>query len=68
MATSTPEIDARTGLTKLAGYPFHVLTWVGPDGYPISVAVEASIEASEGRATFEPPAGSTTPDTATLTG
>jgi 1,4-dihydroxy-2-naphthoate octaprenyltransferase len=53
----TPEIDARTGLEKLATYPFHILSWVGGDGYPVSVAVEATIEASRGRATFAAPAG-----------
>ncbi len=60
---STPEIDARTGLEKLAGYPFAVLTWVGPDGYPVSVAVDARFDADAGTATFDVPAGFTLPDT-----
>ncbi len=54
---STPQIDARAGLDKLAGYPFHVLSWVGADGYPVSVAIEATIDAAGGRAMFAPPAG-----------
>jgi 1,4-dihydroxy-2-naphthoate octaprenyltransferase len=57
----TPDLDARGGLEKLAGYPFHVLTWVGDDGYPVSVAVEAAVDPAGGRATFAPPAGLTVP-------
>jgi 1,4-dihydroxy-2-naphthoate octaprenyltransferase len=53
----TPDLDARGGLEKLATYPFHVLTWVGEDGYPVSVAVEAAIDPANGRASFAPPAG-----------
>jgi len=58
---TTPEIDARTGLEKLSTYPFNVLTWVGADGYPVSVAVEAAVDAAAGRATFAPPAGLAVP-------
>ena len=58
---STPELDARAGLEKLAGYPFHVLTWVGEDGYPVSVAVEASVDAAAGSAAFARPAGLSIP-------
>ena len=29
---STPELDAATGLEKLATYPYQVLTWVDDDG------------------------------------
>jgi 1,4-dihydroxy-2-naphthoate octaprenyltransferase len=58
----TPDLDARAGLEKLATYPFHVLTWIGDDGYPISVAVEAAVEPAAGRATFAPPAGLTVPE------
>ena len=36
----TPPLSAREGLEKLAGYPFQILTFVGPDGYPVSVAVD----------------------------
>ena len=41
---STPEVDARTGLEKLATYPYQILTWVDDAGYPVSVAVDARIE------------------------
>jgi 1,4-dihydroxy-2-naphthoate polyprenyltransferase len=58
---STPEIDARTGLEKLATYPFHIATWVEESGYPISVAVNATIDPSSLVATFAPPAGLTVP-------
>ena len=49
---STPEIDAGTGLEKLATYPFQVATWVDAVGYPISVAVEARIDPAAGVARF----------------
>jgi 1,4-dihydroxy-2-naphthoate octaprenyltransferase len=55
-------ITARDGLAKLAGYPHHVLSWVGDDGYPISVAVEATIEPAAGTATFPAPAGLVVPE------
>jgi len=54
---TTPEIDARTGLEKLTTYPFQVLTWVDPNGYPVSVAVEAEIDPAAGHASFAAPAG-----------
>jgi 1,4-dihydroxy-2-naphthoate polyprenyltransferase len=53
----TPAIDARQGLEKLATYPYHVLTWVDDAGYPMSVAVNAEIDADAGTATFARPAG-----------
>lgn len=52
-----PALDTTAGLTKLATYPFQVLTWVDPDGYPVSVAIQATIEPSAGSASFAPPAG-----------
>jgi len=58
---STPELDARTGLDKLAGYPFQILTWVDDAGYPISVAVDARIHPTELSARFATPAGLTVP-------
>jgi 1,4-dihydroxy-2-naphthoate octaprenyltransferase len=54
---STPEMDARTGLAKLSGYPFQVATWVDDEGYPVSVAVEASIDPAGLTARFAMPAG-----------
>ncbi|MEJ7696011.1 MAG: prenyltransferase [Candidatus Limnocylindrales bacterium] len=58
---STPEIDAQTGLTKLAGYPFQIVSWVDEAGYPVSVAVEATLDAAGGTASFVTPAGFTVP-------
>jgi 1,4-dihydroxy-2-naphthoate octaprenyltransferase len=54
---STPEIDARAGLEKLASYPFHIASWVDDTGYPVSVALQATIDPSSGVATFASPAG-----------
>ncbi|HVL53409.1 MAG TPA: prenyltransferase [Vitreimonas sp.] len=58
---STPELDARTGLDKLATYPFQILTWVADDGYPVSVAIEAVIDPAGLQATFPAPAGLVVP-------
>jgi 1,4-dihydroxy-2-naphthoate octaprenyltransferase len=58
---STPEIDAKTGLEKLASYPFHIASWVDDTGYPVSVAVAATIDPGSGVATFAPPAGFSVP-------
>jgi 1,4-dihydroxy-2-naphthoate octaprenyltransferase len=58
---STPEIDARTGLDKLSGYPFQILTWVDDAGYPVSVAVEAHIDPAGLTASFAAPADLTVP-------
>ena len=54
---STPEIDARAGLEKLASYPFHIASWVDETGYPVSVVVQATVDPASGVATFAPPAG-----------
>jgi 1,4-dihydroxy-2-naphthoate polyprenyltransferase len=59
----TPELAAADGLTKLAGYPFLVLSWVGDDGYPVNATVEATIDSGAGTATFRAPAGLTIPPT-----
>jgi 1,4-dihydroxy-2-naphthoate polyprenyltransferase len=58
---TTPEIDARTGLEKLATYPYQILTWVEASGYPVSVAVDARIDPAAGLARFRAPAGLTLP-------
>jgi 1,4-dihydroxy-2-naphthoate octaprenyltransferase len=58
---STPEIAARAGFEKLATYPFHICSWVEESGYPVSVAVQASIDAAHRVATFAPPAGLSVP-------
>ena len=54
-------LEARRGLGKLSGYPFHVLSWVDAGGYPMSVAIGASINEGAGTATFVPPAGLSVP-------
>ncbi len=58
---STTELDARAGLERLRTYPFQVLTWVGPDGYPVSVAVEAAVDPATGSARFAAPTGLAVP-------
>jgi 1,4-dihydroxy-2-naphthoate octaprenyltransferase len=58
---STPELDARGGLDKLATYPFTILTWVDSEGYPVSVAVEAAVDPAAGDALFATPAGLSVP-------
>jgi len=58
----TPALDARQGLAKLATYPFQILTFVDRDGYPMSVAVQATIDPERGSATFGAPAGFGLPD------
>src|SRR5438876_549645 len=39
----TPALDVTQGMTKLASYPFAVLTFVDDVGYPVSVALSATI-------------------------
>jgi 1,4-dihydroxy-2-naphthoate polyprenyltransferase len=48
-------IEPRVALSRLRTFPFLLLTWVGEDGYPVSAAVQASID--DDRASIEPPAG-----------
>jgi 1,4-dihydroxy-2-naphthoate octaprenyltransferase len=62
----TPAVDLHEGLAKLATYPYQILTFVDPDGYPVSVAVAASIDAAAGTATFPAPAGISTPPDADI--
>jgi 1,4-dihydroxy-2-naphthoate octaprenyltransferase len=57
----TDHMTARTGLEKLATYPFVVLTWVGDDGFPVSVASEARVDAEGGSVSFDPPGGLAVP-------
>lgn len=54
-------LPVTTGLEKLAGYSHHVATWVDEDGYPVSVAVRASMSPDAETATFAPPTGMTVP-------
>jgi 1,4-dihydroxy-2-naphthoate octaprenyltransferase len=66
----TPSVTAVEGLERLGTYPFQVLTVVDRDGYPLSVAVQATLDAAGRTAAFAPPAGLTIPDgvAASLTG
>lgn len=57
----TPALDTSAALEKLSGYPHHVLTWVDDAGYPVSVAIRATLDAESGVASFEPPAGLAVP-------
>ena len=54
---STPEVDARTGLEKLATYPYQILSWVDDSGYPVSAVVDGRINPVDRTARFEAPAG-----------
>jgi 1,4-dihydroxy-2-naphthoate polyprenyltransferase len=70
MAASTPRtpvLDARQGFEKLATYPYLILTFVDADGYPVSVAIDAQIDAASGSASFASPAGLTVPTDAEIT-
>ena len=58
---ATPELDARGGLDRLAGYPYQIASWVDDSGYPVSVAVEAVVDPSGLTVTFAAPAGLTVP-------
>jgi 1,4-dihydroxy-2-naphthoate octaprenyltransferase len=57
LGRSTPEIGAADGLRRLATYPYAIGTWVAADGYPVSVAVDASVDETAGTVTFAAPAG-----------
>ncbi len=59
--TRTTGLDARAGMERLSRYPFHVLSWVGDDGYPMNVAVVGDVDPESLTATFEPPAGFVVP-------
>jgi 1,4-dihydroxy-2-naphthoate polyprenyltransferase len=63
---STPEIDVRTGLEKLATYPHLIATWIDETGYPVSVAVEAQLDMTANTARFDAPAGLTIPTTGVI--
>lgn len=48
---------AHEGLRRLEQFPFALLTWVGDDGYPISAAVDATVDTDAGTVSFAQPAG-----------
>jgi 1,4-dihydroxy-2-naphthoate octaprenyltransferase len=56
-------MDTRTGLEKLATYPYQIATWIDETGYPVSVAVEVRIDPAAGTARFPVPAGIAVPTT-----
>jgi len=66
----TPALDVRQGLEKLATYPYQILTFVGADGYPVSVGVRATLDPAAASASFAAPAGLAVPTDAdvSLTG
>jgi 1,4-dihydroxy-2-naphthoate octaprenyltransferase len=61
LRTGVSMIGPTEGLGRLATFPFALLTFVDDSGFPVSVAVEAAVEAEAGRATFSPPAGLVVP-------
>jgi 1,4-dihydroxy-2-naphthoate octaprenyltransferase len=58
---ATPELSARVGLEKLATYPYQIVSWVDDAGFPVSVALTASIDPASLAATFSAPAGLSVP-------
>ena len=67
---STRPLSPTEGLSKLATFPFALLTWVDADGMPMSAAVDAEVDAATTMATFRVPAGVEVPTgtTVSLTG
>ena len=65
-APRTPALDAGQALERLATYPYQILTFVDTDGYPVSVAVEALIDAPNGSVSFAAPAGLAVPTDADI--
>ena len=57
LRASTRPLNAHEGIERLAGFPFALLTWVDAEGFPMSAAVEPSVDIGEDTATFAPPAG-----------
>ena len=45
MATDvrTPALGVEQGLSKLATYPFQILSWVDPEGYPVDAVVDRAL-------------------------
>jgi hypothetical protein len=41
---------------RLAGYPYVVVSWIDPDGYPMSVATSFEIDSASGVVRLAPPA------------
>ena len=64
--TSTRPLSPAEGLSKLAGFPFALLTWVDADGMPMSAAVDAEVDEATTTASFGSPAGLDVPVGATV--
>ncbi|MDP8904821.1 MAG: prenyltransferase [Chloroflexota bacterium] len=60
LRTGVSMFEPAEGLRRLATFPFALLSYVGEDGYPVSVAVDAAV-VEGGTATFAPPAGLAVP-------
>ena len=61
LRTGVSMFEPAEGLRRLAGFPFVLLSWVGDDGYPITVAVTADVDVEGGSASFGGPAGLAVP-------
>src|SRR5688572_21614677 len=64
--TSTRPLSPQEGLSKLAGFPFALLTWVDSDGVPMSAAVDIAVDEATGTASFPLPTGFDIPVGATV--
>jgi len=66
----TLNLNAQSGLEKLATFPYAILSWVDDAGYPVSVAVDVTVDPRTLSASFKAPAGLTLPASgeASLTG
>jgi 1,4-dihydroxy-2-naphthoate octaprenyltransferase len=68
--TSTRPLTSAEGLSKLATFPFALLTWVDADGMPMSAAVDVEVDEPTSTVSFRVPAGLDVPvgTTVSLTG
>jgi 1,4-dihydroxy-2-naphthoate octaprenyltransferase len=55
--SSTRPLSPAEGISKLASFPFALLTWVDDAGAPMSAAVEAEVDGATEVARFRVPAG-----------
>ena len=55
--TSTRPLSPAEGLSKLATFPFALLTWVDAEGMPMSAAVHAEVDEAASMVSFRVPAG-----------
>jgi 1,4-dihydroxy-2-naphthoate octaprenyltransferase len=59
--TGSAHAAATDDLERLAAYPHVVVSWVGDDGYPLSVATSFETDAGAGTVTLAAPAGLSIP-------